>query len=70
MVRTSSKRDKIRFSVRFDIEGQGQSLHKTTVILTQFFSTFGPNLVILAWMGPGLSHVQAIVGRVKVRTQT
>ena len=35
--------------VKFDLEGQGQSTHKTIGILTNVFSTSGSNLVILAW---------------------
>ena len=34
------------FEVQFDLEGQGQSPHKTKRILTKVFYTFGPNLVI------------------------
>ena len=36
------------FHVKFDLEGQGRSLHKTIGILTKVFYTFAPNLVILA----------------------
>ena len=35
------------FEVKFDLEGQGQSPPKTIGI---FFYTYGPNLVILAWI--------------------
>ena len=35
------------FCVKFDHEGQGQSPHNTTGILTKVFYTSGPNLVIL-----------------------
>ena len=38
------------FEVKFDLEGQGQSPPKTIGILTKFFYTYGPNLVILAWI--------------------
>ena len=47
------------FQVIFDLESQGLSLHKTTGTLTKVFCIFGPNLVILAWMSPELSHRQA-----------
>ena len=47
------------FEVKFDLEGQGQSLPKTIGILTKVFYTYGPNLVILAWMGDELSRGQA-----------
>ena len=46
------------FEVEFDLEGQGQSPHKTTRILTKVFYTYGPNLVILSWRGDELSHGQ------------
>ena len=36
------------FEVKFDLEAQGQSPLKTIGILTKFFYTYGPNLVILA----------------------
>ena len=35
------------FEVTFDLEGQGQSPHKTIGILTKVFYTYGPYLVIL-----------------------
>ena len=44
------------FEVKFDLEGQGQSPHKTIGILTKVFYTYGPNLVILARKGDDLSH--------------
>ena len=47
------------FEVKFDLESQGQSPLKTIGILTKVFYTFGPNLAILAWTGPELSHGQA-----------
>ena len=46
------------FEVQFDLEGQGQSPHKTIGILTKVFYTYGPNLVILARTGDDLSHGQ------------
>ena len=46
------------FKVKFDLEGQGQSPPKTIGILTKVFYTYGPNLVILAWMGDELSRGQ------------
>ena len=36
------------FEVKFDLEGQGQSLSKTIRILTKVFYIYGPNLVMLA----------------------
>ena len=36
------------FEVKFDLEGQGQSLPKTIGILTKVFYIYGRNLVILA----------------------
>ena len=42
----------------FDLEGQGQSLPKTIGILTNVFSTYDPNLVVLAWTGDDLSRGQ------------
>ena len=45
--------------VKFDLRGQGQSLPKTTVILTKIFYSYGLNLVILAERGDELSHRQA-----------
>ena len=47
------------FHVKFDLEGQGWSVHKTIGTLTKVFCIFGPNLVILAWTGPELSRGQA-----------
>ena len=47
------------FEVKFDLEGQGQSPKKTMGILTKVFYTYGPNLVILTWMGDELSRGQA-----------
>ena len=43
------------FEVKFELEGQGQSPPKTIGILNKVFYTYGPNLVILAWMGDELS---------------
>ena len=47
------------FEVKFDLEGQGQSLPKTIGILTRVFYTYGPNLMIVAWTGNKLSRGQA-----------
>ena len=44
----------LTFKVEFDIEGQGQSAHKTT-------GPLGPNWVFLAWVGVELSRGQAKV---------
>ena len=38
----------VDFQVEFDLEGHGQSSHKTIGILTKVFYMSGPNLVILA----------------------
>ena len=46
------------FEVKFDLEGQGQSRHKTTGIFNKVSYTYGPNLVILAWTGVELSRGQ------------
>ena len=43
------------FQVKFDLEDQGRSVHKTIGTLTKVLSIFGPNLVILAWTRPELS---------------
>ena len=47
------------FEVKFDLEGQGQSLPKTLGILTKVFYIYHPNLVILAERGDELSRRQA-----------
>ena len=47
------------YEVKFDLEGQGQSLSKTIGIITKVFHTLGQNLVILAWTGDELSREQA-----------
>ena len=49
----------LEFDLKFDLEDQGWSLHKTIETLSKLFCTFGPNLVMLAWTGPELSHGQA-----------
>ena len=46
------------FEVKLDLEGHDQSSPKTIRILTKVFYTYGPNLVILTWMGDELSHEQ------------
>ena len=56
------------FEVKFDLEGQDQSLPKTIGILTKVFYTIGPNLVILAWTGDELSRGQASDYRTHRRT--
>ena len=58
------------FQVKFDLGGQGQSLHKTIGILTKVFCIFDPNLVILAWTGPDLSRGQASDWHTDTDTQT
>ena len=37
----------LKFQVKFDLEGQGRSVHKTIGTLTKVFCIIGPNLVIL-----------------------
>ena len=49
----------LTFKVKFDLEGQGKSHHKTIRILTRQFRTSGPNLVILDWTGDELWCGQA-----------
>ena len=56
------------FEVKFDLEGQGQSPHKTIGALTKVFYTCGPNLVILARTGDELSRGQACGYRTHRRT--
>ena len=60
---------KFDFQVKFDLEGQGRIPSKTTGTLTKVFYTFGPNLVIISWMGPGLSRGQASDWYTDTRTQ-
>ena len=48
------------FQVKFDIEGQGRSLHKKIGSLTKVFYTSDTNLFILARMGHELFRGQAI----------
>ena len=47
------------FQIKYDLEGQGPSLNKTTGILIEVFYTFEPTLVILTWTGHELSCGQA-----------
>ena len=47
------------FQDKFDLEGQGRSVHKTIGTLTKVFYIFCPNLVVLAGTGSELSHGQA-----------
>ena len=47
------------FQVKFHLESQDRSLHKTIGILTKVFYTCDPSLVILTWMGDELSRGQA-----------
>ena len=56
------------FSVKFDLEVQGQLPHKTIGILSKVFCSSGPNLVILAWTGDKLSRGQASDYRTHRRT--
>ena len=55
---TSSNGVNFDFEVKFDLEGQGQSPPKTIGNLTKVFSTYGLNLVILAWKVDELSRGQ------------
>ena len=41
------KQEILTFSVKFDLEGQGQLHPQTLGILTKVFCTYGPNLVVL-----------------------
>ena len=50
---------KTGFKIENEIEDQDQSIPKLIGILTQVFCTFGPNLVVLAWIGDELSCRQA-----------
>ena len=75
MARTNSQAQtgvNFDFEVKFDLEGQSQSTPKTIGILIKVFYTYGPNLVILAWMGIELSHSQTCMvtdhGRTDRRT--
>ena len=56
------------FEVKFDLEGQGQSLPKT--ILAKVFYIYGQNLVILAERDDELSRGQARDWRTDGHTQT
>ena len=47
------------FEVKFDLEGQGQSRHKTIGILTKVLYTYGLNLVILGWTDDEFSRRQS-----------
>ena len=67
---TCSKWGKFWFWVQFDLEGQGQSPHKTIGILTKVFYISGPNLVILAWTVDELSCGQAHDWRTHGHTHT
>ena len=58
------------FEVKFDLEGHSQSPPKTIQILTKVFYTYGPNLVILGWMGDELSRGQAGGWRTHTDTHT
>ena len=58
------------FHVKFDLEGQCRSLHKTIGILTKVFYTFAPNLVILAQTVDELSCGQTHDWRTHGHTHT
>ena len=57
--RRKSDANKQDFENKFNLTCHAQSPPKTTRILTKVFSTSGPNLVALAWMGDELSRGQA-----------
>ena len=57
--RRKSDANKQDFENKFNLTCHAQSPCKTTGILTKVFSTSGPNLVALAWMGDELSRGQA-----------
>ena len=58
------------FEVKFDLEGQGQSLPKTIGILPKVFYIYVLNLVILADTGHELSRGQAKGWRTRTDTHT
>ena len=70
MVRTIQNGVNLDCQVKFDLEGQGRSVHKTTGTLTKVFRIFGPNLVILAWTGPELLRGQASDRQTDTHTHT
>ena len=57
--RHKSDANKQDFENKLNLTCHAQSTPKTTGILTKEFSTSGPNLVALAWIGDELSHGQA-----------
>ena len=57
--RRISDANKQDFENKLNLTCHAQSTPKTTGILTKVFSTSGPNLVALAWMGDELSREQA-----------
>ena len=46
----------LEYQVKFCLEGQSRSVHKTIGTLTKVFCIFWPNWVILDWTGPELLH--------------
>ena len=58
------------FEVEFDLEGQSQSPPKTKGIITKVLYTYGPNMVIIAWIGDELSRRQTRDYRTHRRTET
>ena len=57
--RRKSDANKQDLENKFNLTCHAQSPPKTTGILTKVFSTSGPNLVALAWMGDELARGQA-----------
>ena len=57
--RCKSDANKQDFENKLNLTCQAQSPPKTIGIFTKVFSTSGPNVVALAWMGDDLSRGQA-----------
>ena len=61
MVRTNSQAQtgvNLTWKLNLTLKVKVNQPQKTIDILTKFFYTYGPNLVILAWTGNKLSHGQ------------
>ena len=57
--RRKSDANKQDFEIKLNLTYQARSTPQIRGIFTKVFCTFGPNLVILAWTGDGLSRGQA-----------